>query len=156
MLMSWSPEECRDQGEPQGDRYSLCAKLVEKPDRGSEEHLEPGLGPIIIRSASGPTLAFWQAVLVGDVGSVSRILSDSSTGLAPDSIFDTSDPERWRDYRFNIRALSTSRGMEGSEWERGGLQTELRVPSFRLCQHHPFDWQLFIIPWDLRPLLLSS
>ncbi|NP_536692.1 ankyrin repeat and SOCS box protein 10 isoform 1 [Mus musculus] len=105
MLMSWSPEECRDQGEPQGDRYSLCAKLVEKPDRGSEEHLEPGLGPIIIRSASGPTLAFWQAVLVGDVGSVSRILSDSSTGLAPDSIFDTSDPERWRDYRFNIRAL---------------------------------------------------
>lgn len=144
--MSWSPEECRDQGEPQGDRYSLCAKLVEKPDRGSEEHLEPGLGPIIIRSASGPTLAFWQAVLVGDVGSVSRILSDSSTGLAPDSIFDTSDPERWRDYRFNIRALSTSRGMEGSEWERGGLQTELRVPSFRLCQHHPLDWQLFIIP----------
>lgn len=37
MLMSWSPEECRDQGETQGDRYSLCARLVEKPDRGCEE-----------------------------------------------------------------------------------------------------------------------
>lgn len=103
--MSWSPEECRDQGEPQGNRYSLCARLVEKPDRAPEENPEPGLGPIIVRKASGPALAFWQAVLVGDVGSVSQILSDSSTGLAPDSTFDTSDPERWRDYRFNIRAL---------------------------------------------------
>ncbi|MXQ92131.1 hypothetical protein E5288_WYG012435 [Bos mutus] len=62
-------------------------------------------GPIVTRTASGPALAFWQAVLAGDVGSVSRILADSSNGLAPDSIFDTSDPERWRDFRFNIRAL---------------------------------------------------
>lgn len=104
--MSWFPQECRGQGEPQGDRHTLCARLVEKSDRGSEEHLEPGLGPIITRRASGPALAFWQAVLAGDVGSVSQILADSSTGLAPDSIFDTSDPERWRDFRFNIRALS--------------------------------------------------
>lgn len=111
MLMSWSPEEC--QGEPQGDRHTLCARLVEKPDRGSEEHLEPGLGPIITRTASGPALAFWQAVLAGDVGSVSQILADSSTGLAPDSIFDTSDPERWRDFRFNIRALSMGGAWRG-------------------------------------------
>ncbi|KAL6081708.1 hypothetical protein STEG23_005615 [Scotinomys teguina] len=83
----------------------LLIWLVEKPARGSEEHLEPSLGPIITRTASGPALAFWQAVLAGDVGSVSQILADSSTGLAPDSIFDTSDPERWRDFRFNIRAL---------------------------------------------------
>lgn len=111
--MSWSPEACRDQGEPQGGRNSLCARLVEKPDRGPEERLEPGAGPIIARTASGPALAFWLAVLAGDAGSVSRILSDSSTGLAPDAIFDTSDPERWRDYRFNIRALSAGRGVEG-------------------------------------------
>ncbi|XP_036038847.1 ankyrin repeat and SOCS box protein 10 isoform X3 [Onychomys torridus] len=103
MLMSWSPKEC--QGEPQGGRHTLCARLVEKPDRASEEHLKPGVGPIITRTASGPALAFWQAVLAGDVGSVSQILADSSAGLAPDSIFDTSDPERWRDFRFNIRAL---------------------------------------------------
>lgn len=121
--MSWSPEECRDQGETQGDRYSLCARLVEKPDRGCEEHLEPDPGPIIIRTASGPALAFWQAVLVGDVGSVSRILLDSSTGLAPDSIFDTSDPERWRDYRFNIRALSTGWGMEGLRGREEGFRS---------------------------------
>ncbi|XP_008845449.1 ankyrin repeat and SOCS box protein 10 isoform X3 [Nannospalax galili] len=101
MLMSWSPGKCTGQEEPPRDRHTLCARLVEKPDRGSES----GLGPIITCTASGPALAFWQAVLAGDVGSVSRILSDSSTGLAPDSVFDTSDPERWRDYRFNIRAL---------------------------------------------------
>lgn len=111
--MSWSPEECRGQGEPRGDRHSLCARLVEKPNRESEEHLEPGLGPIITRTASGPVLAFWQAVLAGDVGSVSQILTDSSIGLAPDSIFDTSDPERWRDFRFNIHALSMGQAWMG-------------------------------------------
>uniref|UniRef100_A0A8C3YP17 Ankyrin repeat and SOCS box protein 10 n=1 Tax=Catagonus wagneri TaxID=51154 RepID=A0A8C3YP17_9CETA len=103
--MSWSPEECRGQGEPPGDTHALCARLVEKPSRGSAERPESGSGPIVTRTASGPALAFWQAVLAGDAGVVSRILSDSSTGLAPDSVFDTSDPERWRDFRFNIRAL---------------------------------------------------
>lgn len=105
--MSWSPEECRGQGEPPGDRHALCARLVEKPCGGSPES---GPGPIVTRTASGPALAFWQAVLAGDVGSVSRILADSNNGLAPDSIFDTSDPERWRDFRFNIRALSMGQG----------------------------------------------
>ncbi|KAM6168742.1 ankyrin repeat and SOCS box protein 10 isoform 1-T1 [Erethizon dorsatum] len=105
MLMSWSPEQCRGQGQPRGDRHALCARLVERPSRDSEESPKSGPGPIITRTASGPALAFWQAVLAGDVGSVSRILSDSSIGLAPDSIFDTSDPERWRDFRYNIRAL---------------------------------------------------
>ncbi|XP_004629042.1 ankyrin repeat and SOCS box protein 10 isoform X2 [Octodon degus] len=103
--MSWSPEECRGQRQPQGDRHTLCARLVERPGSGSEEAPEPRLGPIATRTASGPALAFWQAVLAGDAGSVSRILSDSSASLAPDSVFDTSDPERWRDFRYNIRAL---------------------------------------------------
>lgn len=107
--MSWSPEQCRGQGQPPGDRHALCARLVESPGRGSEEHPESGPGPIVTRTASGPALAFWQAVLAGDAGSASRILSDSSTGLAPDSVFDTSDPERWRDFRYNIRALSMGR-----------------------------------------------
>ncbi|TEA23616.1 hypothetical protein DBR06_SOUSAS910334 [Sousa chinensis] len=103
--MSWSPEECREHGEPPGDRHALCARLVEKPSGGSAERREAGPRPIVTRAASGPALAFWQAVLAGDVGSVSCILADSSTGLAADSVFDTSDPERWRDFRFNIRAL---------------------------------------------------
>lgn len=130
VLMSWSPEECRGQGEPPSDRHTLCARLVEKPSRGSEEHTQAGPGPIVTRTASGPALAFWQAVLAGDVGSVSRVLADSSTGLAPDAVFDTSDPERWRDFRFNIRALSTGPGW-GSRWERGGCRrgSGSRIPS---------------------------
>ncbi|XP_004594468.2 ankyrin repeat and SOCS box protein 10 isoform X2 [Ochotona princeps] len=105
MPRSWSPEECRGQGEPPGDAHPLCARLVDSPRTGSEEQPESGLTPIVTCTASGPALAFWQALLAGDVGSVSSILADSSVGLAPDSIFDTSDPERWRDFRFNIRAL---------------------------------------------------
>ncbi|XP_040858301.1 ankyrin repeat and SOCS box protein 10 isoform X2 [Ochotona curzoniae] len=105
MPRSWSPEECGGQGEPPGDGHPLCARLVDSPRTGSEEQPESGLTPIVTRTASGPALAFWQALLAGDVGSVSSILADSSAGLAPDSIFDTSDPERWRDFRFNIRAL---------------------------------------------------
>ncbi|KAM4874734.1 ankyrin repeat and SOCS box protein 10 isoform 1-T2 [Thomomys bottae] len=104
MLMSGYPEECRGQEESHGGRHSLCARLVES-SRGSEEAPGSGPGPIVVRAATGPALALWQAVQAGDVGAVSRILADSSTGLAPDSIFDTSDPERWRDFRFNIRAL---------------------------------------------------
>ncbi|XP_035866950.1 ankyrin repeat and SOCS box protein 10 isoform X2 [Phyllostomus discolor] len=103
--MSWSPEECRGQEEPPGDRHALCARLVEKPSSESAADPESGPGPIVTRTASGPALAFWQALLAGDVASVSHILADPSTGLTPDSVFDTSDPERWRDFRFNIRAL---------------------------------------------------
>ncbi|XP_054449442.1 ankyrin repeat and SOCS box protein 10 isoform X1 [Pteronotus mesoamericanus] len=103
--MSWSPEECRGQEESLGDRHALCARLVEKPRSEPAEDPKSGPGPIVTRTASGPALAFWQALLAGDVGSVSHILADASTGLTPDSIFDTSDPERWRDFRFNIRAL---------------------------------------------------
>ncbi|KAG8506151.1 Ankyrin repeat and SOCS box protein 10 [Galemys pyrenaicus] len=103
----WSshhPEGCREPGEPHDDRHALCARLVERPHSGPERP-EPGPGPIATRTASGPALALWEAVLDGDAGSVSRILADASTGLAPDCVFDTSDPERWRDFRFNIRAL---------------------------------------------------
>ncbi|XP_042532975.1 ankyrin repeat and SOCS box protein 10 isoform X2 [Dipodomys spectabilis] len=104
VLMSGYPEECGGQGEPHGNRHSLCARLVESSG-GSEEPPGSGPGPIAVRTAAGPALTLWQAVLAGDVGSIARILADSSAGLAPDSVFDTSDPERWRDFRFNIRAL---------------------------------------------------
>ncbi|XP_027696713.1 LOW QUALITY PROTEIN: ankyrin repeat and SOCS box protein 10 [Vombatus ursinus] len=98
-----SPEDCRELGG--GPLSSLCARLVEKADRDPGEGQGPGHGPIVTRTASGPTLEFWQAVLVGDVASVSHLLASPGTGLTPDIVFDTSDPERWRDFRFNIRAL---------------------------------------------------
>ncbi|XP_055990756.1 ankyrin repeat and SOCS box protein 10 [Sorex fumeus] len=102
--MSRTPGDCGVQGEARGDGHPLCARLVERSPREPEAGPNPGQGPIVTCTASGPALAFWQAVLAGDAGSVSRILS-SGAGLAPDSVFDTSDPDRWRDFRFNIRAL---------------------------------------------------
>ncbi|XP_049633962.1 ankyrin repeat and SOCS box protein 10 [Suncus etruscus] len=103
--MSHTPEDYGVQGEAPGDGNPLCARLVDRPNREPKGCPEPGPGPIVACTASGPALAFWQAVLAGDAGSISHILSDSGLGLAPDSVFDTSDPERWRDFRFNIRAL---------------------------------------------------
>lgn len=151
--MSWSPEECRGPGEPPGDRHALCARLVERPKGGSAERLESGSGPIVTRTASGPALAFWQAVLAGDAGSVSRLLADSSTGLAPDSVFDTSDPERWRDFRFNIRALSTGLGhWGGSERERGGWGQSPELPLPSLC---PPPLLLSACLQGVRPMSLS-
>uniref|UniRef100_G3T297 Ankyrin repeat and SOCS box containing 10 n=1 Tax=Loxodonta africana TaxID=9785 RepID=G3T297_LOXAF len=98
VLMSWSPEGCRGQEGPPGDGHSLCARLVERPGAGHAEGRKGGPGPIVTRTASGPALAFWEAVLAGDVGSVARILADDSAALAP-SVFDTSDPERWIEKR---------------------------------------------------------
>ncbi|XP_007663828.1 ankyrin repeat and SOCS box protein 10 [Ornithorhynchus anatinus] len=104
---SWSPPGGgRKPAEELGDdpRKGLCARLVARPE-GPETGQEQGLGPVVARTASGPTLEFWQAVLNGDVGTVSRLLATPGTSLAPDTVFDTSDPERWRDFRYNIRAL---------------------------------------------------
>uniref|UniRef100_F6W9V6 Ankyrin repeat and SOCS box containing 10 n=1 Tax=Monodelphis domestica TaxID=13616 RepID=F6W9V6_MONDO len=84
---------------------SLCARLVEDPDKDPRGGPGPRGGPIVTRTASGPTLEFWRAVLLGDVASVSRLLASPGSGLSPDVVFDTSDPERWREFRFNIRAL---------------------------------------------------
>lgn len=142
--MSWSSEECRGQEELPGDRHALCARLVEKPSSESAEDPKSGQGPIVTRTASGPALAFWQALLAGDVGSVSHILADSSTGLTPDSIFDTSDPERWRDFRFNIRALSTGQGLWGVCMGEGRLRTELWAPSFRPPSPPPLPGSSFL------------
>ncbi|XP_074049443.1 ankyrin repeat and SOCS box protein 10 isoform X2 [Macrotis lagotis] len=104
MGSSSSPEDCRElESGPFNSR--LCARLVEKTDQDLREGQGPGHGPIVTRTASGSTLEFWQAVLVGDVATVSHLLASPDAGLTPDVVFDTSDPERWRDYRFNIRAL---------------------------------------------------
>lgn len=154
--MSWSPEDCRGHGEPPGDRHTLCARLVEKPSGESAERPESGPGPIVTRTASGPALAFWQAVLAGDVGSVSRILADSSTGLRPDSIFDTSDPEQWRDFRFNIRALSTGQGHWGGMSGRGGAGVGALGSLFPASGHLPHFLAALRLLQGLRPMSLLS
>lgn len=67
--------------------------------------------PIRTRQADGPAQVFWQALLAGDEGSVAEILRDPGNNLSPNAVFDTSDLEEWKNYRFNPRGLSM-----GEQW----------------------------------------
>ncbi|XP_069778798.1 ankyrin repeat and SOCS box protein 10 [Narcine bancroftii] len=61
---------------------------------------------IVTAKATGPELWLWQALLQGDVDTVARLMGDPALPhLQPDLLFDTSDVEQWKDYRFNLRAL---------------------------------------------------
>lgn len=72
--------------------------------------------PICTRKADGPAQAYWQALLTGDRGTVAEILSDPQNNLSPNAVFDTSDLEEWKNYRFNLRRLSTQGGSAQAAW----------------------------------------
>ncbi|XP_007445135.2 ankyrin repeat and SOCS box protein 10-like [Python bivittatus] len=61
--------------------------------------------PIATRTVQGAAQAFWQALLVGDGCAVLCFLRDPESGVGPNSIFDTSDSDEWRQYRSNSRWL---------------------------------------------------
>ncbi|XP_014813495.1 PREDICTED: ankyrin repeat and SOCS box protein 10 isoform X4 [Calidris pugnax] len=69
-------------------------------DRGDES-----CEPICTRKVEGPAQVYWQALLAGDQGVVAEILSDHQNNLSPNAVFDTSDLEEWKNYRFNFRRL---------------------------------------------------
>nr|XP_033788640.1 ankyrin repeat and SOCS box protein 10 isoform X2 [Geotrypetes seraphini] len=62
-------------------------------------------GAIETRKAEGLAQEYWQALLQGDVKIVTRITSDPQSSLHPNTVFDTSDLEEWKNYRFNTRWL---------------------------------------------------
>lgn len=68
--------------------------------------------------AEGPARAFWQALLAGDGCTILCLLGDPESGVGPNAIFDTSNLDEWKEYRFNFRWLSVLWG-EGST--TGGL-----------------------------------
>lgn len=59
--------------------------------------------------ASGCVLQFWNSLLVGDEVTVISIIDDPEYMHLMDAIYDTSDIEEWKNFRFNYRGLSTSR-----------------------------------------------
>ncbi|KAM6451271.1 ankyrin repeat and SOCS box protein 10 isoform 2-T2 [Liasis olivaceus] len=61
--------------------------------------------PIAMRTVQGVAQAFWQALLVGDGCAVLCFLRDPESSVGPNSIFDTSDSDEWRQYRSNSRWL---------------------------------------------------
>lgn len=61
---------------------------------------------IAIAKATGCVLQFWNSLLVGDDLTVLSIVDDEEYGYLVDAIYDTSNIEEWRNFRFNYRCLS--------------------------------------------------
>ncbi|XP_063309026.1 ankyrin repeat and SOCS box protein 10 isoform X2 [Pelobates fuscus] len=60
---------------------------------------------IVTRKAEGPPLNYWLALLSGDTETICLLLGDSNSLVHPNSVFDTSDLEEWKNYRYNTTAL---------------------------------------------------
>lgn len=58
--------------------------------------------------ASGCILQFWNALLVGDALTLISIMDDDEFTFLIDSVYDTSNIEEWKNFRFNYRGLSRS------------------------------------------------
>ncbi len=65
---------------------------------------------IATAQASGLILQFWNALLVGDDLTVISIVDDPEYAYLLDAIYDTSDIEEWKSFRFNYRGLSMLQG----------------------------------------------
>lgn len=64
--------------------------------------------------ASGCVLQFWNALLVGDALTLIGIVDDDEFTFLIDSVYDTSNIEDWKNFRFNYRGLSRSSGTLGN------------------------------------------
>lgn len=65
---------------------------------------------IATAQVSGFILQFWNALLVGDELTVISIMDDPEYTHLIDAIYDTSNIEEWKNFRFNYRGLSMLRG----------------------------------------------
>ncbi|XP_043923532.1 ankyrin repeat and SOCS box protein 10 isoform X2 [Protopterus annectens] len=59
---------------------------------------------ILTRKAQGSSLRFWNALMDDDKETVTSLLDHEST-LTPNTIFDTSDVDEWKNYGSNFRRL---------------------------------------------------
>ncbi|XP_015209613.1 ankyrin repeat and SOCS box protein 10 isoform X2 [Lepisosteus oculatus] len=60
---------------------------------------------IITAKATGHELQYWNALLVGDEHTIISIIDDPKLRQIQCAIFDTSNIEEWKNYRFNYRGL---------------------------------------------------
>ena len=63
---------------------------------------------IATAKATGPVLQFWNCLLVGDDLHLISIMDDPEFSYLIDAIYDTSNIEEWKNFRFNYRGLSRS------------------------------------------------
>uniref|UniRef100_A0A803K6M3 Ankyrin repeat and SOCS box containing 10 n=1 Tax=Xenopus tropicalis TaxID=8364 RepID=A0A803K6M3_XENTR len=62
-------------------------------------------GVVVTRRAEGAALDYWLSLLSGDTVSLQFLLGDPQGHIHPNSVFDTSDVEEWKNYRYNPTAL---------------------------------------------------
>ena len=63
---------------------------------------------IATAQATGPVLQFWNCLLVGDDLNLISIMDDPEFSYLIDAIYDTSNIDEWKNFRFNYRGLSRS------------------------------------------------
>ncbi|TSL82570.1 Ankyrin repeat and SOCS box protein 10 [Bagarius yarrelli] len=73
-------------------------KVVIKPEGGAMRWVADG-------RVRGCVLQFWNSLLVGDEITVISIIDDPEYTHLMDAIYDTSDIEEWKNFRFNYRGL---------------------------------------------------
>lgn len=61
---------------------------------------------IATANATGCVLQFWNSLLVGDELTILTIVDDDECDYLVDAIFDTSNIEEWKSFRFNYTCLS--------------------------------------------------
>lgn len=64
---------------------------------------------IATAKATGYILQFWNSLIVGDDLTLISIIDDPECVHLIDAIYDTSDIEEWKNFRFNYRGLSRSK-----------------------------------------------
>ncbi|XP_067109451.1 ankyrin repeat and SOCS box protein 10 isoform X2 [Osmerus mordax] len=60
---------------------------------------------IATAQATGPVLQFWNCLLVGDDLNLISIMDDPQFSYLIDAVYDTSNIEEWKNFRFNYRGL---------------------------------------------------
>lgn len=60
---------------------------------------------IATAKANGCVLQFWNSLLVGDELTILSIVDDDEYGYLIDAIYDTSNIEEWKNFRYNYRGL---------------------------------------------------
>ncbi len=61
---------------------------------------------ITTAKATGCVLQFWNSLLVGDELTILSILDDEEFDYLINAIYDTSNVEDWKNFRFNYKCLS--------------------------------------------------
>lgn len=78
----------------------LAAKIKWKKPKKYREDV------IATAKATGCVLQLWNSLLVGDALTILSIVEDEEYSSLIDAIYDTSNLEEWKNFRFNYRGLS--------------------------------------------------